>query len=548
MIKVKIENNTYELDDNTTYYELSKKLDTKSDKTTYLVKANGTVKELRRFVKDGESIEFLHYDNNYVKNAYQRTATLILINAISEIYGENVKAGLRFRVRNAYYFDIEGINIDDQDVEKINKKFDEIVSKKIVIKKATVNKQKALDILNDDAHEDLRLLFTYCYRPKINFRRIDDFTAYVNGEVLYDTSFIKHYKLLRHNKGILLLLSNTDDESDILIKDIGEKAFNTLYSSTSWANKLKINTVGKLNKQIANGRFDDLVVMSESFQDKQIGDIAEEVVKSNKRIVFIAGPSSSGKTSFSHRLMYHLVALDRVPHPIASDNFFKERSETPRTATGEYDFEALSAMDIELLNKTLKDLLEGKEVQMPTFNFQKGIKEYLGDTLKITDNDIIILEGIHCLDPKLVPDLDNNDIFKIYVSALTEVSIDNINRIATSDLRLIRRLVRDIRTRSISARDTLKRWQSVREGEERSIFPYQENADIYFNSALIYEFSVLKNKALSKLFDLSEDEEVGETARRLIKILNYFLGAETDAIPRHSLIREFIGSSVMEVK
>ena len=378
-------------------------------------------------------------------------------------------------------------------------------------------------------------------------RHIGDYVRYVNGEVLYDTSYVKYYKLIKYNRGFNLLLSDNNDETQIIVGPIGEKSFKTLDISTSWARKLNINTVGKLNQQIAKGLFNDLVIMTESFQDKQIGDIADAIVKSGKKIVFIAGPSSSGKTSFSHRLMYHLRALDKIPHPIASDNFFKNRVDTPKDENGEFNFECIEAMDVELLNNTLIGLLEGKEMDMPTFNFIKGVKEYKGDKLAIRESDIIILEGIHCLNPRLVPHIKEDEIFKIYISALTEVSVDNANRIATSDLRLIRRIVRDSRTRGVDAKSTIKRWPSVRHGEIESIFPFQENADIYFNSALIYEFSVLKNKALAKLYDYSEDEEVGAVARRLIKILNYFLGSDFGAIPKHSIIREFIGDSIMEV-
>ena len=547
MLKVKVNNKNIELNDRTSYYELSLRDDLNGGKRPYLVNANGVIKELRRFVKDGENIEFLYYDNEFVKNAYARTATLILLKAIRDLYGNKAKAGLRFRVKNAYYFEIENQQVDESDIEKIKNRFDEIVRSAEVINKAVYSKNEALKICKDEELEDLRLLFTYNYRPKINMRHIGDYVRYVNGEVLYDTSYVKYYKLMKYNRGFNLLLSDKDDETEVLIEEIGEKSFKTLDISTSWARKLNINTVGKLNQQIARGFFDDLVIMTESFQDKQIGDIAEAVVKSGKKIVFIAGPSSSGKTSFSHRLMYHLRALDKTPHPIASDNFFKNRVDTPKDEKGEYNFEIIEAMDVELLNSTLLGLIEGKEMDMPTFNFVKGVKEFKGDKLSIKENDIIILEGIHCLNPKLVPHIKEDEIFKIYISALTEVSVDNANRIATSDLRLIRRIVRDSRTRGVNAKETIKRWPSVRNGEIMSIFPFQENADIYFNSALIYEFSVLKNKALSKLYDYSEDEEVGAVARRLIKILNYFLGSDFGAIPRHSIIREFIGDSIMEV-
>ena len=287
--------------------------------------------------------------------------------------------------------------------------------------------------------------------------------------------------------------------------------------------------------------------MTESYQDKQIGDIAEAAKKSNKRFVFIAGPSSSGKTSFAHRLAYHLIALDLTPHIISCDNFFKERVDCPKDENGEYDFEIIGSMDVDLLSNTMKKLQSGIEVELPTFNFVTGKKEYRGDKLKLKDDDVVIMEGIHCLNPDLVPDVSQDDIFKIYISALTEVCIDNANRIATSDLRLIRRMIRDIHSRSISVKETILRWKSVRRGEEISIFPYQERADVYFNSALIYEFSTIKDQALAKLYQIADDEDVGIVARRIIKILNFFLSIGTEAIPAYSIAREFLGDSIMEV-
>ena len=547
MINVNLNNITLELNANTSYYEISKMYEREYNKKPYLVKAGGIVKELRRNAKDGEDIEFLFYDNLAVKDAYARTAIFIMLKAINDVYDSSAKAGVKLKNRNAYYFEIDDKVLRDEDIKKITKRYEEIVNLKIFIDKRTFPKKEALQILEQEKLEDVRQIISYSYRPKVNLRYIDNYVRYINGELLYDTSFIQYYKICKYHKGLLLFVSDTDDDKEVIVRRLGTKQFDVMNMSIDWAKRLNINTVGKLNKQIANNKFDDLIIMTESFQDKQIGDIADAVVNAHKKIVFIAGPSSSGKTSFSHRLMYHLYALDYKPHPIACDNFFKNREDTPRDEKGDYDFESIDALDVNLLNDTLSSLLSGEETLMPTFDFIAGEKIFKGDKYKIGKNDVIILEGIHCLNPKLVTNIDNNDIFKIYVSALTEVSIDNANRIATSDLRLIRRIVRDSRTRGVGAKDTIKRWASVRQGEAKAIFPYQENADIYFNSALIYEFSVLKNKALAQLFDLSEDEEVGIIARRLIKILNYFLGAESDAIPRHSIIREFIGQSIMEV-
>lgn len=547
MLTINLENKEREVEDGSTYYQLALEYEKETGKKPFLIKANGIVKELRRHVRNNEQLEFIYYDNDLVKEAYARTAIFIMLKVFYEVYGDRFDPSLKFRIHNSYYFEFENTEIKDEDIPKIADCFKSIVESDYFIAKKSYAKQEILDIFERKNMKDAKLLFKFNYRPVINLREINGFVKYINGMLLRSTSYVSHYDIRKFHNGILLALPKTDDIENVATNSVDEKLFHLHNVSVNWAKKLRINTVGKLNEQIAEGNFNDLVIMTESFQDKQIGDIASEIAKSGKKLVFIAGPSSSGKTSFSRRLMYHLRALELIPHPISCDDFFKEREETPKNEKGEYDFESLGAVDIKLLNDTLNKLLKHEEVTIPQFDFAVGTKVF-GDTkLKIEANDIVILEGIHCLNKNLIPSIDVNNVFRVYVSALTEVSIDNANRIPTSDLRLLRRLVRDRRTRGTSPKTTLKRWKSVREGEEKNIFPFQEEADVVFNSALIYEFSVLKIKALPELYQLSEDPEVGETAKRLIKTLNYFLGVDTEIIPKHSLVREFIGGSVLDV-
>ena len=547
MLTINLENKEREVEEGITYYQLALEYEKETGKKPFLVRANGVVKELRRHVRNNEKLEFVYYDNDLVKEAYARTAIFVMLKAFYEVYGDKFDPALKFRIHNSYYFEFDNAEIKEEDISKIVDYFKSIVEKDYFIEKKSYVKQELLDIFDRKNMKDAKLLFKYNYRPVINLREINGFVKYINGMLLRSTSYISHYGIRKYHNGLLLALPKTDDIENVATNSVDEKLFHLHNVSVNWAKKLRINTVGKLNEQIAKGNFNDLVIMTESFQDKQIGDIASEIAKSGKKLVFIAGPSSSGKTSFSRRLMYHLRALELIPHPISCDDFFKEREETPKNEKGEYDFESLGAVDIKLLNDTLNKLLKHEEVTIPQFDFAVGTKVF-GDTkLKIEANDIVILEGIHCLNKNLIPSIDVNNVFRVYVSALTEVSIDNANRIPTSDLRLLRRLVRDRRTRGTSPKTTLKRWKSVREGEEKNIFPFQEEADVVFNSALIYEFSVLKIKALPELYQLSEDPEVGETAKRLIKTLNYFLGVDTEIIPKHSLVREFIGGSVLDV-
>ena len=547
MLNIELENQKMEVKEGTTYIELAKKYEEETGKRPYFINANGATKELRRHVRNNEKLEFLFYDSEFVKAAYARTAIFIFLKAAFEAYNKKLDAGLKFRIGNSYYFEIEEGNITFDMVDHIKAYFDEIVKNAYIINKTSYPKQEAMKIFEEKGMEDVRILFKYNYRPVINLRDIDGYFKYINGSLLFDTSYVKYYDIRKYRNGVLLVLPGTDDEKDVTYKEPGDKFFNIHNISVNWAKQLKINTVGKLNDEIASGNFTDLVIMTESFQDKQIADIAMKIQESDKKLVFIAGPTSSGKTSFSHRLMYHLKALELMPHPISCDDFFREREETPKKENGEYDFENIQSVDIELLNSTLSKLLNKEEVVIPKFDFAVGTKLFTRKPLKIDNNDIVILEGIHCLNPELTPNIPADKIFRVYVSALTEVCIDNANRIATSDLRLIRRLVRDNRTRNTNAKTTLQRWKDVREGEEKYIFPYQEEADIVFNSALIYEFSVLKVKALPLLYQISDDPEVAEIAKRLIKMLTYFLGVDTEIIPKHSLVREFIGGGSINV-
>ena len=323
--------------------------------------------------------------------------------------------------------------------------------------------------------------------------------------------------------------------------------FDVQYEGLKWSEKLKVNTVGLLNERIAAGEFDDLVIMQESYMAAKIAEISEQIRQSNKKLVFIAGPSSSGKTTFSHRLSYNLKALGLNPHPISVDNFFVEREFSPRDENGEYDYEQLECVDLETFNNKMLELLEGKEVEMPRYNFITGKREYKGDVKKLNEGDILLIEGIHCLNPKMSYKLNQAEKFNIYISALTQLVIDEYNRIPTTDARLLRRIVRDNRTRGCSAIETIRMWGKVRNGEEKHIFPYQGNSDVIFNSALIYELPILKTYIEPLLFDIDRNAPEFEIAESLLKMLSFVLAGHERAIPKYSIIREFIGESILDV-
>lgn len=311
---------------------------------------------------------------------------------------------------------------------------------------------------------------------------------------------------------------------------------------------MDLETVGALNDRIAKGDMSHLILIQEALQEKKIAEIAAQIAaRKNARFVMIAGPSSSGKTTFSHRLSVQLEAIGLKPHPIAVDNYFVNRVDSPRDEYGNYNYEILECLDVELFNRDMTGLLEGKQVELPYYNFKKGVREYKGNFLQLGEGDILVIEGIHCLNDRLSYTLPADSKFKIYISALTQLNIDEHNRIPTTDGRLLRRMVRDARTRGSSARETIRMWPSVRRGEEENIFPFQEEADAMFNSALVYELAVLKQYAQPLLFAIPKDSEEWLEAKRLLKFLDYFIGVSSEDIPKNSILREFIGGSCLNV-
>ena len=326
-----------------------------------------------------------------------------------------------------------------------------------------------------------------------------------------------------------------------------EKLFTVLKTSDDWGTMLGVNHVGDLNDEITSGGINELMLVQEALQEKQIAHIADMIQEGDKKIVLIAGPSSSGKTTFSHRLSVQLRAHGLRPYPLALDNYFVDREFTPRDEDGNFDFECLEAMDLALFRSDMAKLLAGEEINLPTFNFQLGKKEYKGKKLKLNDGDVLVAEGIHALNPQMTVGLPDDSKFKIYISALTQLNVDEHNRIPTTDGRLIRRIVRDARTRGHNAQATIAMWPSVRRGEEKYIFPFQEEADVMFNSALIYELSVIKQYAEPLLFAVPKDSFEYYEAKRLLKFLDYFLGVEVTNIAKNSIIREFVGGGCFDL-
>ena len=424
----------------------------------------------------------------------------------------------------------------------------EIVKMDMPIDKRTVSTDDAIALFRRHGMYDKEKLFEYRRVSRVNIYSMNEFEDYFYGYMVPSAGYLKYFKLYPYDEGFVMQMPDRKQPAVVPEFMPRRKLFQVQKESVKWSDMQGIETVGALNDKITKGDVQELVLVQEALQEKKIAEIASEIARRKDiKFVLIAGPSSSGKTTFSHRLSIQLRANGLVPRPLAVDNYFVEREENPRDENGEYDFECLEAVDTDLFNRQMKELLEGKEVLIPHFNFVNGHKEYDGPTMKLGANDVLVIEGIHCLNPKLTKELADENKFKIYISALTQLNVDEHNRIPSTDGRFLRRIVRDARTRGSSAQRTIRMWESVRRGEEKNIFPYQEEADVMFNSALVYELAVLKPYVERLLFAIGRDCPEYLEAKRLLKFLDYFVGIGSENIPMNSLLREFVGGGCFRV-
>lgn len=456
---------------------------------------------------------------------------------------------MQYSVGNGYYCELSSdVKLDQSLLDAIKTRMFELACENLPIEKKNVPLKEAIRLFEEAGMEDKKALFRYRRASSVNIYKLPGCIDYNYGYMAPSTGYIRWFDLYLFDEGFILDLPNISTPTSLEPFNPSVKLFNVLKQSTRWGNMMNVSTVGDLNDVITSGDMNDLILVSEALQEKKIAQIAEQIVqdKSN-RIVLIAGPSSSGKTTFSHRLSIQLRAHGVHPHPIPVDDYFVNREDTPKDENGDYNYECLGALDVDLFNEHMSALLDGQKVELPRFNFITGKREYKGHTKQIGADDILVIEGIHCLNDKLTYSLHKDSKFKIYISALTQLNIDEHNRIPTTDGRLIRRIVRDAAKRGSSAASTIARWDSVRRGEEENIFPYQESADVMFNSALIYELAVLKQYAEPLLFNITENMPEYDEAKRLLKFFDYFLGIDSALIPKNSILREFIGDSCFKV-
>lgn len=502
---------------------------------------NNEIKSLNHEIKMDSKIELLDISNADGMRIYIRGLLYVMSKAFEELYPK-AEVGVEYQLSNSMFCTIKNMEITDELLEEVHNKMQEIVDKNIPIIKKQFTKQEAEEIYKNVDTVKGRLQLENESKKKFSLYYCENYFNYFYGVMPISTGYMRIFEIQKYSNGFLIRYPSKKDITKVPEFIDNKKLLQALTDYEKIHKVLNIDTLTKLNKAIRDGKTKDIVMLDEALHEKKISRIADSIAeKKDVKMVLIAGPSSSGKTTFAQRLGLQLQLNGLKPVTISVDNYFVEREQTPVDSDGKYDFEAIEAVDMKLLNEHIERLLNGEEVEMPTFNFTTGSKEYKGNKIKLGKDDIIVMEGIHCLNDRLTAQIPRNKKFKVYISALTVLNIDEFNRISTTDSRLIRRIVRDSNFRSYSAIHTLKMWDSVNRGELKNIFPFQEEADAMFNTSLIYEICVLKKYALPQLEAIDNRSIEFSEAKRIREFLKYFEDIPDELVPTNSLLREFIG-------
>ena len=532
----------------TTFLDIAQQYQSQYRDQIVLAVFNNKLRELNRTIEADGVLSFLTTADTKGRKAYRRSMVMLLEKAVFHLYGTKAKLRVMHTLGQGQYCELEGVaDLTQELLDEISTEMRRFAASDIPIQKHTIHTDAAIARFMECGMEDKAKLFRFRRSSHVNLYDMDGFQDYFYGYMVPSTGYLKYFELLRYGDGFVLIFPNEDTRKVSAFHE-SDKLYHTLMEAAAWAKQMHINTIGELNEQIVKGKIQDIILLQEAEMEKRIGKIAEQIaLEKNKKFILIAGPSSSGKTTFSHRMSIQLRAHGLTPYPIGMDNFYVNRDKTPLDENGQYDFECLEAIDMELFDTTMEKLLAGEQVELPHFNFKNGKRDYKGDYLQLGPDDVLVIEGIHGLNDRLLSTLPKETKFKIYISALTQINIDEHNPIPTTDGRLIRRIVRDAFMRGTSAEHTIEMWQSVRRGEEKNIFPFQEQADVMFNSALIYELPVLKMYAEPLLFAIEPDSPQHMQAKRLLKFLDYFLQVPSEEVGRNSILREFIGGSCFHV-
>ena len=505
---------------------------------------NNEVKSLDFEVKEDGVVEFIDGTNKDGKRIYTRGLIYIMSKAFSELYKEALIT-VNYQLSNSMLCEIENMEITDEIITKIKQRMKQIIKKDLKINKVMMTKQDAQVFYEREKTLRGKLQLDIKEKPEVMLYYCENYYNYFYGVMPPSTGFIKLFDIIKYGRGVLLRYPSRQTPHKLGEFTERPKMMKALNEYEDLHKVLNVNTVYKLNKAVQDDKIKETILVDEALHEKKIANIADDIARrKNAKVILIAGPSSSGKTTFAQRLGIQLRVNGIKPVTISVDNYFVERDETPKDKDGNYDFESIEAIDLKLFNDHLTRLIKGEEIEVPTFDFLVGSKKYLGNTMKLKNDEVLVIEGIHCLNDKLTANIPKSQKYKIYISALTVLNIDYYNRISTTDTRLIRRIVRDYKYRGYSALHTLGMWDSVTRGENRNIFPYQETADAMFNTSLVYELGVLRNYAMPLLAEIDRTQPEYSEAKRLHRMLSYFEPIKPDIIPNQSLLREFIGGSI----
>jgi len=522
----------------------------KNEKTEYktgiiAAKVNNALEELNYVLQNDCMVEFLTLASYEARRIYARGLSFVLIRAAREVF-PGCTVTIEHSLNKGLYGEIHKIGkLDEADIKAVENKMKEIINSDVPFEKQTISIENAVKIFEEYNYKDKLRLLKYWKGDTIDVYKCGWLYDYFYGKMVPSTGYLKKFELSYYEPGFILRYPESYSPDTIPEYTDNKKLFSVFRETERWGKILDVGDVGSLNGKVESGDIEDIIRVSEALHEKKIANIADMISekKDKVKIILIAGPSSSGKTTFSKRLSVQLRVNGLKPYAISLDDYFLNREYTPRDESGQYDFESIYALDLKLLNEHMRKLLSGEEIMLPTFNFIEGVREYRGNRLRLTEDMILIAEGIHGLNEMLTSEISSENKFKIYVSALTQLNIDNHNRIPTTDVRILRRIIRDNRTRGRNAEATILGWPSVRKGEDKYIFPFQEEADVMFNSTLVYELGVLKKYAEPLLTQIDRSSRAYSEARRLLRFLSYFLPVDENEVPQNSIIREFIGKS-----
>lgn len=547
---ITLNGDNYEFPEGTTFLDMAKEFQSLYKEDILLARFNSVLYELFNPCKEDGNIQFITGRSKIGQMTYERSAIFMMLKAFYKLCSDvkGFEVIVDYTLGRGYYCHLNGgVEITPELLKKVKEQMDVYHEMNIPITKSSIRTNEARDFFRKVGMHSKEKLFRFRMTANVNVYDMDGFRDYFYGYMVPSTGYIKFYDLIPYGEGFVLLLPSRQEPDKITDFVPFDKLYNVQQTSSKWAKKIGCSCIGSLNEMVVDGHSDDLILMQEALFEKTIGNIAMDIEEKKKKVVMIAGPSSSGKTTFSRRLSIQLRALGLNPHPISVDNYFRDRELAPLDENGKKDFESIKCVDVELFNSDMLKLLEGETIQLPRYNFFTGKREYKGDFCRLKPNDVLVIEGIHCLNDEMSYALSEDAKYRIYISALTQINVDSHNRIPTTDGRLLRRIVRDNRTRGYKAKDTIAMWENVRRGENMNIFPYQECADVMVNSSMIYELPVLKIFAAPLLFQIKPTDPEYQEAKRLLKFLDYILPISPELIPQNSIIREFIGGSCLDV-